>query len=121
MDAALARKRGAAELFRPVEVLAARSDRDELQRPSVPRRPGSEFAEFFAVLGGRQVAATSPGLIAYAPIPNVVGFAGAVIRALPTQSAMVSGRVAVLNPVIESQRAQAANVGSEVGLSTGEA
>jgi hypothetical protein len=85
LDAALAAKRSPAKLLRPVEVLAARADGDEFQRLSVPRRPGGEFAELFAVLGGREVAATAPGLIAHAPVFHVVGLAGAVVGTLPAQ------------------------------------
>ena len=38
-------------------VLAAGADSDELQWLSIARRPSSELAEFFAVLGRREIAA----------------------------------------------------------------
>src|SRR5258706_16129303 len=104
------------EAARPTKISAVWSCPDEFQIDAVARHICDEAPKFLRVFFRRQSAAAAPGFVADSPEPDVKRVAipggGAHIR-----MSGLSGRgIAVFDPLIESLRGQAANVGGKVGI-----
>ena len=80
------------------------------------RHPRREAAELHRVLLGGEIAAAAPALVADAPVADLQRILLAVLGAQIGQRRRAGGRVAVLDPLVEVARRQAAQVGGEVGL-----
>src|ERR1022692_2565606 len=119
IDGALAAKGGKTELLGPVQIVAAGTDGDELERILVAGSPGGELAKFFAVLGGSEISATAPGFVPDAPVLDVVRLAGAVVGAHAAQGTLVGRSVAVFNPVVKGQGRETSDICGEIGLGSG--
>ena len=112
----------------PADIVAVRAAGDQLQVGPARRFgsgrwlragagiPGGDFAVELAVLFRGEIAAAAPALVADAPELDVEGLFVAVGGALVGERVRAGGLVAVLDPLVEVARGQAAEVGREIGL-----
>src|SRR5207247_6009868 len=102
--------------LRPVEVATIRTGGDQRERAIELRQPCGVAAVFDSVLVGSEIAATAPGLIAYAPVVNAKRIPIPLRGAQICQRTLTGRGVAILNPLIKILWSQASHVRREVWL-----